>query len=123
MQLQGKRVEPPASSSAVATNAVPGAGQLVDEPARPWYAEVARYQWLVLVIASAGWVFDAFEGQLYNLTRQDLLGELLAGADPGRQKFWGDLLLAVFLVGGTLGGVLFGTLAVRCVSKPAMAAT
>ena len=31
------------------------------------------YQWLVLVIASAGWVFDAFEGQLYNLTRQDLL--------------------------------------------------
>jgi MFS family permease len=92
-------------------------------PAAPWYAEVTRYQWLVLVIASAGWVFDAFEGQLYNLTRQDLLRELLAGADAGRQKFWGDLLLAVFLVGGTLGGVLFGTLADRFGRKPAMAAT
>src|SRR5438477_405610 len=67
-------------------------------PARPepWYADVTRYQWLVLVIASAGWVFDAFEGQLFNLTRQDLLRELV-GSDPHRQKFWGDLFLAALL--------------------------
>jgi len=35
-------------------------------PARsePWYRGVTRYQWLVLAIASAGWVFDVFEGQI-----------------------------------------------------------
>ncbi len=27
-----------------------------------WYSGVTSYQWLVLAIASAGWVFDAFEG-------------------------------------------------------------
>jgi len=89
----------------------------------PWYAEVTRYQWLILIIASAGWVFDAFEGQLYNLTRSDLLREMLGNADPQRQKFWGELILAVFLVGGTVGGIGFGKIADRYGRKPAMAAT
>src|SRR2546429_3474703 len=93
-------------------------------PARPapWYAGVTRYQWLILTIASAGWVFDAFEGQLFNLTRQDMLRELV-GVDPHRQKYWGDLFLIAFLLGGTLGGVAFGSLADRFGRKPAMAAT
>jgi hypothetical protein len=54
----------------------------------------------VLAIASAGWVFDAMEGQLYNLTRADLLRELV-GPDRARQDFWGDLFIAAFLLGGT----------------------
>ena len=91
-------------------------------PAAPWYAEVTRYQWLVLIIASAGWVFDAFEGQLFNITRQDLLRELL-GPDAAAQKWWGDLFLAVFLLGGTLGGIVFGSVADRYGRKPAMAIT
>ena len=48
-----------------------------------WYAGVTRYQWLVLAVASAGWVFDAFEGQLFNLTRGQMLPELL-GPDATR---------------------------------------
>ena len=93
-----------------------------EEEAGPWYAGVTRYQWLVLIIASAGWVFDAFEGQLFNLTRQDMLRELI-GADPKLQKFWGDFFLAAFLVGGTLGGLVFGSLADRFGRKPAMVAS
>src|SRR5438876_5721052 len=89
-------------------------------PTQPWYTHVTRYQWLVLIIASAGWVFDAFEGQIFNITRQDLLRELLAAADPQKQKWWGDLFLAVFLLGGTVGGILFGNLADRFGRKPAM---
>ncbi|MFM2144187.1 MAG: putative sialic acid transporter, partial [Verrucomicrobiota bacterium] len=42
-----------------------------------WYSSVTRYQWLVLVVASLGWIFDAFEGQIYNLTRADMLPDLL----------------------------------------------
>src|ERR1051325_4591192 len=92
-------------------------------PGEAWYSGVTRYQWLVLIIASAGWVFDAFEGQLFNITRQDLLRELLSGADAQRQKFWGDLFIAVFLLGGTLGGIAFGNLADRLGRKPAMIAS
>ena len=33
-------------------------------PAQRWYQGVTGYQWLVLVVASLGWVFDAFEGQI-----------------------------------------------------------
>jgi MFS family permease len=94
-----------------------------DATAGPWYTGVTRYQWLVLIIASAGWVFDAFEGQIFNLTRQDLLHDLLSAADAHRQKFWGDFFLAAFLVGGTLGGIAFGTLADRFGRKPAMVAS
>jgi MFS family permease len=108
-------LEPPATTSEPV--ALPAAAS-----DRPWYAEVTRYQWMVLAVASAGWVFDAFEGQLFNLTRKDLLRDLL-GHDPQRAKFWGDLLLAAFLLGGTLGGIVFGMLADRFGRKPAMAAT
>jgi MFS family permease len=79
---------------------------------------------MVLAIASAGWVFDAFEGQLFNLTRQQMLQDLLAGqGGQAAVKQWGDLLLALFLVGGTIGGVAFGSLADRFGRKPTMAAT
>lgn len=90
----------------------------------PWYTGVTRYQWLVLVVASAGWVFDAFEGQLFNLTRGQMLPELL-GTEPGSaaEKRWGDRMLAVFLVGGTVGGITFGSLADRIGRKPTMSLT
>ena len=89
-----------------------------------WYDEVTGYQWLVLVIASSGWVFDTFEGQVFNITRGQMLAELLS-TSPGSldANRWGDLFLAVFLVGGTVGGILFGTLADRCGRKRTMVAT
>ena len=114
-----------------------------ESQARPprWYSEVTGYQWLVLVIASAGWVFDVYEGQIFNLMRGPMLAELIqAEESPGAAatpevaaereqqrardvKFWGDMFLSVFLAGGTLGGVLFGSLADRIGRKPTMAIT
>ncbi len=84
-----------------------------------WYQEVTAYQWLVLAIASAGWIFDVFEGQIYALTRDQMLAELLNTSDAaGGAKFWGDIFLAVFLIGGAFGGVMFGSLADRFGRKP-----
>ncbi len=90
----------------------------------PWYASVTRYQWLVLTVASLGWVFDAFEGQLYNITRGDMLPDLLrVTADAPSVKLWGERFLGIFLIGGTFGGWLFSSLADRWGRNPVMALT
>jgi MFS family permease len=75
----------------------------------------------VLIVASAGWAFDAFEGQIFNITRDQMLAELL-GVSSGHPSilYWGDVFLAVFLVGGTLGGLLFGWLGDRWGRRSAM---
>src|SRR3954469_11165137 len=68
------------------------------EPSQRWWRGITRYQWLVLSIASAGWIFDVFEGQIFNLTRgqmlRDLLGPAATAADVNR---WGEIFLGVFL--------------------------
>lgn len=95
----------------------------VTQPAK-WYHGVTRYQWLVLLVASLGWVFDAFEGQIYNITRADMLPDVLhvAAGDP-LVKAWGERLLGIFLIGGTIGGWLFSSLADRWGRNPVMALT
>ena len=96
---------------------------------RPWYSGITRYQWLILVIACLGWIFDVYEGQIFNLTRGDMLNELLASdyTDDAARKIqvdkWGDWFLAAFLLGGTAGGLLFGSLADRYGRRPIMIAT
>jgi MFS family permease len=92
-------------------------------PSPPWYAGVTRYQWLVLAVASAGWAFDAFEGQVFNLTGDQLLTDILRTSDDKLIKPWKDRLFGVFLVGGTVGGIAFGSLADRVGRKPTMAIT
>ncbi len=94
------------------------------ESSAPWYRGVTGYQWFVLAVASAGWVFDIYEGQIFNITRNQLLTELLqvAAGDPA-VRWYGDLFLGIFLVGGALGGVLFGSLADRWGRVPMLSAT
>jgi MFS family permease len=93
----------------------------------PWYRGVTGYHWLVLLIASAGWVFDVYEGQIFNTTRADLLSELVeaptAEKKQARIKQLGDVFLGVFLAGGMVGGVLFGVLGDRWGRRPAMIVT
>jgi MFS family permease len=89
-----------------------------------WYSGVTRYQWLVVVIASAGWVFDAFEGQLFNISRNQMLADILrVSAGDSSVRFWGEVFLGVFLVGGTFGGILFGWLGDRWGRQPTMVVT
>ncbi|MFO1094577.1 MAG: MFS transporter [Planctomycetaceae bacterium] len=87
-----------------------------------WYADVTAYQWIVLAMASAGWVFDVYEGQIFNITRNQLLSDVLgrSGADVAR---YGDMFLGIFLLGGTVGGLAAGSLADRYGRRPLMIAT
>jgi len=103
----------------------------------PWYREVTKYQWLVLIIASAGWVFDVYEGQIFNITRGDMLTEIITNEKYSGQeitdeiktkidsevKEYGDTFLAIFLLGGTLGGLGFGSMADRYGRRPIMIIT
>ncbi len=93
-------------------------------PSPKWYSEVTRYQWLVLIVASLGWVFDAFEGQIFNITRNAMLSDILQvpSTDP-QVKLWGEYFLGIFLAGGTLGGLLFGSLGDKYGRQPIMVVT
>lgn len=94
------------------------------EPTKKWYQDVTVYQWMVVIIASVGWIFDAFEGQLFNIQRNQMLAEILRVApDHPEVRRWGEIFLAVFLVGGSLGGIAFGWLGDRWGRKPTMVLT
>ncbi len=92
-----------------------------------WYQGISSYQWLVLVIACAGWIFDVYEGQVYNTTRDDMLNELIVADSPAAKdalkKQLGDVFLGIFLAGGMVGGLLFGMLGDRWGRKPTMIVT
>ncbi len=81
---------------------------------QPWYAGITGYQWLVLIIASLGWVFDVFEGQVFVASMRDAMPALLGvPADHPNVSQWNDWAFGSFLLGGALGGVLFGVVADR----------
>jgi MFS family permease len=84
------------------------------DPSPRWYQGVTRYQWMVLAIASAGWVFDVFEGQLFALLKtpamEDVLGD---SATSAQADYAASVALQLFLIGGALGGLVFGMMADR----------
>ena len=74
-----------------------------------WYEGVTPYMWLVLIIASLGWIFDVFEGQIFVASMKEAMPSLLPeGTSGGAVDFYSNIALGAYLVGGALGGVLFG---------------
>jgi MFS family permease len=79
-----------------------------------WYEGITRYQWLVLLIASLGWVFDVFEGQIFVASMREAMPALLGVApDAPEVARWNDWAFGSFLLGGAFGGVLFGIMSDR----------
>ncbi|MBI3865833.1 MAG: MFS transporter [Planctomycetia bacterium] len=90
-----------------------------DAPATgPWYRELNRYHWFVLVVAALGWLFDTMDQQLFNLARVPAMRELLADPETGTvdgavvAKF-GGYATSIFLIGWATGGLAFGVLGDR----------
>ena len=77
-----------------------------------WYEGLSAGHWMVLAVASAGWVFDVYEGQLFTIFKTPMLTEL-AGGSPAAIEWQGNLGLAAFLLGGAAGGLFFGVLGDR----------
>ena len=79
-----------------------------------WYEGITSYQWLVLLIASLGWIFDVFEGQIFVASMRDAMPALLGTkADSASVISWNNLAFGFFLFGGAVGGVLFGVISDR----------
>lgn len=92
-----------------------------DRPELRWYEGITAYQWTVLVIASLGWVFDVFEGQIFVASMNEAIPSLVPPSTPQSQKdFYNDVALGAFLAGGALGGVLFGIVGDRFGRKRAL---
>ena len=83
-------------------------------PQERWYHGITGYQWLVLTIASLGWVFDVFEGQIFVSSMNEAMPSLVEpGTSDATIKLYNNIALGAFLAGGALGGVVFGALGDR----------
>jgi len=81
---------------------------------KQWYSGVSQYQWLVLIIASLGWIFDVFEGQIFVASMRDTIPDLL-DVEPEHPDVakWNDWAFASFAFGGAIGGMIFGIVSDR----------
>lgn len=81
----------------------------------PWWKTLTRYQWLVLIVAWLGWVFDIMDTALFNFAKVPMLIEML-GSEAAYKEFGPAIegrIMMVFLIGWAVGGLVFGVLADR----------
>jgi MFS family permease len=76
-----------------------------------WYQGITKYQWMVLAVASVGWIFDVYEGQLFAIYKADAIKGTTSGLSDDLIDRYVQYAMAAFLVGGAVGGLLFGVLA------------
>jgi MFS family permease len=85
---------------------------------------VTFYHWLVVILASCGWLFDCMGQRIFVLARQPAIQELLGpGATDGDVKYWGGMATCILMVGWGIGGLLFGMMSDRFGRVKAMIAT
>ena len=88
------------------------------------HEQVTPYHWLVVVIASAGWLFDCMDQRLFILARESALKELLgeSGASAVVKQYSGYATTAMIL-GWATGGIIFGMMSDRWGRVKTMVAT
>ncbi len=81
---------------------------------------ITWYHWLVVIIASCGWLFDCMDQRIFTLSRESAIEELLPAsaaddsvAEPKAQrdalvKKWGGWATSMMMIGWATGGILFG---------------
>lgn len=89
-----------------------------------WTGEVTRYQWMVLLVAWLGWVFDSMDGTLFSLVQKPSMTELMGpGATDAAIGFYSSVVFSVMLLGWAMGGIGFGIIADYIGRTKALAAT
>jgi MFS family permease len=78
-----------------------------DRQAGSVFEGVTYYHWLVVIIASAGWLFDCMDQRLFILGRESALRELMPG-DPGAIRTHIGYATTSMILGWATGGIIFG---------------
>lgn len=69
--------------------------------------------WHALAATSLGIMFDALDASIYVIAMHPALSELLKTKSDAEIGFFGSAILATFMIGWAIGGVVFGALADR----------
>jgi MFS family permease len=86
---------------------------------------VTRYHWMVVIIASCGWLFDCMDQRLFILARESALKDLLS-SDPARLpaiKTHIGYATTSMILGWATGGIIFGMMSDRIGRVKTMVAT
>jgi len=89
-----------------------------------WYEGLTGYHWLVLVVASLGWLFDTMDQWLYVLARRPAIADLLGPeATDAQVAYYSGIVQSIFIIGWATGGFLFGIIGDRLGRTRTMALT
>ena len=89
-----------------------GNSSLVARHSSPvWWRTFNRYHWFVFIIASLAWLFDCLDQQVFNLSRDGAVDDLLT--DKSRATELAAYTTSFFLTGWAVGGLIFGALGDR----------
>ena len=78
---------------------------------QPWWRSFNRYHWSVFIIASLAWLFDCLDQQVFNLSRDGAVEDLIG--NKSRAIEFAPYTTSFFLVGWAIGGLIFGGLGDR----------
>jgi MFS family permease len=74
----------------------------------PWWGELSRAHWWVLVVAVLGWLFDAMDQRLFIIARTPALRDLLPGVTSAQLQEYAGWVTTYFIAGWATGGLAFG---------------
>jgi MFS family permease len=87
---------------------------------------VTIYHWLVVVIASCGWLFDCMDQRIFTLAREPALRDVVTAEAAARDipqlsqddrektvKSWGGWATGIMMIGWATGGIIFGIMSDR----------
>ena len=71
---------------------------------------VTGYHWLVVIIASCGWLFDCMDQRIFILSRESALTELLGSSEAAQAtiKQYIGYATTSMILGWATGGIIFG---------------
>jgi MFS family permease len=79
--------------------------------AQPWWRSLSRAHWHIFIIASLAWLFDCLDQQVFNLSRDGAVEDLLANRANATE--FSSYTTSFLLVGWAIGGLVFGSLGDR----------
>src|SRR5688572_7062765 len=69
---------------------------------------VNKYHWLVVIIASAGWLFDCMDQAIFSLSRESAINELIRGDTSKSAVAYRGYATTWMILGWATGGIFFG---------------